>query len=313
MRELIKRLLREQIEKEGENPLNPKEVRLFKYLNDHKKDLKTQDSMLEMIKTMMPFIGKSPSDARFYYEIYTQNFRPEGDYENLTKETFIDVKSFKQKKTPNSNAYQFTSAKIPFKGSNLEGYWNVNSKNQWYYVVKSYGWYPVFLFINNTWYEVSDTYSNSTSKQISRSRPTRYNSGLDEQTYLVNRNEIQKLISGVPLDDIKQQRVIDFPEEFNKQNWSKPKLVTLGWGDDAKKVKYSINDVKLKDGKVNIFVDILRAGKVVDRKMVEDPNGYIHPSPFSDDIEDKLKNLIISNNRKFLSQENTEFNFKHNV
>ena len=27
--------------------------------------------------------------------------------------------------------------------------WDVNGKNEWYYVVVSYGWYPLFLFINN--------------------------------------------------------------------------------------------------------------------------------------------------------------------
>ena len=97
----------------------------------------------------MSFIGRPESDAKFYYEVYTANFRPDGDYENLDQQSFRDFRQFKQRKTPNNGAYEYTAAKIPFKGSNLEGYWDVNGKNEWYYVVVSYGWYPLFLFINN--------------------------------------------------------------------------------------------------------------------------------------------------------------------
>jgi hypothetical protein len=140
---IIKLIIKEQLEGQGDNPLSEKEIRLFKYLNKHKQDMGNQSKMLAFVKTMMPFVGRPESDARFYYEVYTANYRPNGDYENLDKTTFRNFKEFKQKKTPNNNAYQFSSAKIPFKGSNLEGYWDVNNKNDWYYVVKSYNWYPV--------------------------------------------------------------------------------------------------------------------------------------------------------------------------
>ena len=181
MKELIKKFLKEQLEggQEG-NPLSRKEVILFKYLNKHRKDAGTQKELLNLVKGMMSFIGRPESDSKFYYEVYTANFRPDGDYENLDQQSFRDFRQFKQRKTPNNGAYEYTAAKIPFKGSNLEGYWDVNGKNEWYYVVVSYGWYPLFLFINNMWYKVMDSYSSSTAKQISHSNQVRYNSGLKD-------------------------------------------------------------------------------------------------------------------------------------
>ena len=122
MKELIKKFLKEQLEggQEG-NPLSRKEVILFKYLNKHRKDAGTQKELLNLVKGMMSFIGRPESDSKFYYEVYTANFRPDGDYENLDQQSFRDFRQFKQRKTPNNGAYEYTAAKIPFKGSNLEG------------------------------------------------------------------------------------------------------------------------------------------------------------------------------------------------
>ena len=130
--------------------------------------------MTDFIIMMLKLMGKPTHRASFYYEVYTQNYRPEGDYENLTQETFKDYRGFKQKRTPNNTAWEYSTATIPFKGSNIEGFWDDNSKGEWYYVVQSWGWYPVFLFKNDQWYTVDDTYSSSTSKQMSQSRPRIY-------------------------------------------------------------------------------------------------------------------------------------------
>ena len=309
---IIKLIIKEQLEGQGDNPLSEKEIRLFKYLNKHKQDMGNQSKMLAFVKTMMPFVGRPESDARFYYEVYTANYRPNGDYENLDKTTFRNFKEFKQKKTPNNNAYQFSSAKIPFKGSNLEGYWDVNNKNDWYYVVKSYNWYPVYLFINNQWYVVSNAYSSSTSKQMSQVNPVRYNSGLDAKVISVTKNEMSSLIDGKSLDDIKSERVTNFGEKFARSLIGTKKLLSLGWGDNRKKVNYTISNVKSEDGKIKIEVTINKAGTVEGtNKMVINPEGYVHPSPFSEDLEDGIKSKIMMDNKDYLTDDNTEFTFDH--
>jgi hypothetical protein len=168
MKELIKRILKE----EQESPvLNKKEILLFKYINDNKQNAGTKNEMIKFIKEMLRYFGMTPNDATMYYEIYTANFRPDGDYENLTKENFKDYRQFKQRKVTNNTAYEYATAKMPFKGSNVEGEWEVNNNNDWYYVIKSYGWYPIFLFINDQWYRTLDTYSSTTRKQMSQVRP----------------------------------------------------------------------------------------------------------------------------------------------
>lgn len=310
MDKVIKKILREIFEVE-DKPFSKKEIRLFKYLNDNKHQYNTQDKMLGLIKTMMPFIGRSESDARFYYEIYTANYRHDGDYENIDKSTFKDYRQFKQRRTPNNNAYSYSSAKIPFKGSNLEGYWDVNKNGDWYYVVTSYGWYPIFLFINDAWYKVSNTYSSSTSKQMSHSNPVRWNSGLKAEVKSVTSDEIKRLRDGDKMENLEVKRVENFIEKYAKPMIGGKTMISIGWGEDRKKVNYTITDIKKEDGKIKFYITINKAGKVIDNKMVLNPEGYIVPSPFSDDIENGIKNRIIFDNKDYLSHNNTEFVFIH--
>lgn len=314
MKNLIKRILNEQLEGTGDKPLSEKEIRLFKYLNTHKKETKTQAALLDLVSTMMPMIGKNPNEARFYYEVYTANFRPDGDYENLDKNNFKDYREFKQRKTPNNNAYVYTGSKIPFKGSNLEGTWNVNRNNEWYYVVTSYNWYPIYLFINNQWYRVSNNWSSSTSKHLSNANPNRknYDSNLEQEVTSVTPDEIKSIMNGKSLTDVKTNRVSNFKEKFAEALKSTSKLISIGWGEDKKKVKYTITDVSEENGKIKFDIRINKAGTVEGtNKMVVNPDGYIHPSPFSEDLEEGIAQRIMYDNKDYLSKDNTIFVFQH--
>jgi hypothetical protein len=314
MKNLIKQILKEQLEGTGDKPLSEKEIRLFKYLNTHKKETKTQAALLDLVSTMMPMIGKNPNEARFYYEVYTANFRPDGDYENLDKNNFKDYREFKQRKTPNNNAYVYTGSKIPFKGSNLEGTWNVNRKNEWYYVVTSYNWYPIYLFINNQWYRVSNNWSSSTSKHLSNANPNRknYDSNLQQEVTSVTPDEIKSIMDGKSLTDVKTNRVSNFKEKFAEALKSTSKLISIGWGEDKKKVKYTITDVSEENGKIKFDIRINKAGTVEGtNKMVVNPDGYIHPSPFSEDLEEGIAQRIMYDNKDYLSKDNTIFVFQH--
>jgi hypothetical protein len=314
MKNLIKRILNEQLEGTGDKPLSEKEIRLFKYLNTHKKETKTQAALLDLVSTMMPMIGKNPNEARFYYEVYTANFRPDGDYENLDKNNFKDYREFKQRKTPNNNAYVYTGSKIPFKGSNLEGTWNVNRNNEWYYVVTSYNWYPIYLFINSQWYRVSNNWSSSTSKHLSNANPNRknYDSNLQQEVTSVTPDEIKSIMNGKSLTDVKTNRVSNFKEKFAEALKSTSKLISIGWGEDKKKVKYTITDVSEENGKIKFDIRINKAGTVEGtNKMVVNPDGYIHPSPFSEDLEEGIAQRIMYDNKDYLSKDNTIFVFQH--
>jgi hypothetical protein len=312
MRDLIKKILKEQLEGgENDNPLSKKEILLFKYLNKHKHQTKTKKVLVDLIKSMMDVFGLPSNDALFYYEVYTANFREDGDYENLTKENFKDYRLFKQSKTPNNKASEYSSAKIPFKGSNLEGKWDVNRKNEWYYVITSYGWYPIYLFINDKWFKTSDTYSMSTAKQMSQVNPISYSSDLKSDVIKVTQDDIKGLMYGVyTLEEINNAKVVNFTTKIKSELVGSKKLLTLGYGDTAKKVSYTISDIKEEDGKIKIIIKIIKAGKVVNNKMVVD-NDYQNIPGFVEEVENGIKRQIISSNEKYLSEDNSTFEFIH--
>ena len=91
-------------------------------------------------------------------------------------------------KTSNKNADQYTSQRMPFTGSNTFGEWNESC-----YVVYSYGYhFPMYVYKRGIWYENSDKYSVSTSKQQTQLRPY----CTDGRTFnLRNTTELKDLIT----------------------------------------------------------------------------------------------------------------------
>ena len=302
MRELIKRILNE----EQETPvLTKKEILLFKYINNNKQKAGTKSEMIKFIQEMLRYFDMPLSEATMYYEIYTANFRPDGDYENLTKENFKDYRLFKQRKVANNSAYEYATAKMPFKGSNVEGQWNVNNNNDWYYEIKSYGYYPVFLFINNQWYRTLDTYSPSTRKQMSQVNPVKYDSNLKSDVVSVTKGEMERLIDGrYNLERVNTDRVSNFVSGKDKVT-NQSKLISGGWGDNAHRVNFMIKDVEEVDGKIKLSIKVLKAGKMVDRKMIPDSNFRDNPE-LLDGIMKTIKQDILRSYPNYLTDSNTE-------
>ena len=302
MRELIKRILKE----EQETPvLTKKEILLFKYINDNKQKAGTKSEMIKFIQEMLRYFGMPLNEATMYYEIYTANFRPDGDYENLTKENFKDYRLFKQRKVANNSAYEYATAKMPFKGSNVEGQWNVNNNNDWYYEIKSYGYYPVFLFINDQWYRTLDTYSPSTRKQTSQVNPVKYDSNLKSDVVSVTKGEMERLIDGrYNLERVNTDRVSNFVSRKDKVT-NQSKLISGGWGDNAHRVNFMIKDVEEVDGKIKLSIQVLKAGKMIDRKMIPDSNFRDNPE-LLDGIMKTIKQDILRTYPSYLTDSNTE-------
>jgi hypothetical protein len=302
MKELIKRILKE----EQETPvLTKKEILLFKYINDNKQKAGTKSEMIKFIQEMLRYFGMPLSESTMYYEIYTANFRPDGDYENLTKENFKDYRLFKQRKVANNSAYEYATAKMPFKGSNVEGQWNVNNNNDWYYEIKSYGYYPVFLFINDQWYRTLDTYSPSTRKQMSQVNPVKYDSNLKSDVVSVTKGEMERLIDGrYNLERVNTDRVSNFVSRKDKVT-NQSKLISGGWGDNAHRVSFMIKDVEDVDGKIKLSIQVLKAGKMIDRKMIPDSNFRDNPE-LLDGIMKTIKQDILRSYPNYLTDSNTE-------
>lgn len=70
-------------------------------------------------------------------------------------------------KVSNSSARTFVQSKLPFKGNNTFG-----ETRGSVYVVFSYGHHwPLFAYVDGTWYENQERYSVSTSKHRSQLHP----------------------------------------------------------------------------------------------------------------------------------------------
>lgn len=78
-----------------------------------------------------------------------------------------------------------------FKGSNLSGEKTADGK---FYVVLSYGWYPLFAWSYELmqWFSNGDRYSSSTSKQRGQAHPHADN--IVEVTH----DKLKNLIAGLP-------------------------------------------------------------------------------------------------------------------
>lgn len=99
----------------------------------------------------------------------------------------------------------------------------------------------------------------------------------------------------------------------NEMNMVHPqRMITIGWGNDRKKVKFTIKDVREGGDKINFTIRIDKAGTVEgSNKMVVNPEGYVVPSPFSEDIENGIEQRIINDYSDFLKTDNTSFKFYH--
>ena len=306
MDNLIKKILLEEL---GKSALNKMEINMFRHLNSNKKNLSTKAKMIDFIKTMMPIFSRPESDALYYYELYTANYRPEGDYENITSDNIVNFINFKQRKISNINGYIYVTAKIPFKGSNVEGYWETNDMNKWIYIVKSYGWYPIFTFIDNVWYEVNDSYSSSTSKQMRNVRPNHYNSDLDTETVQVSQKDIRKLIDGKAISDVESERINDFLEHPKLGDIKKLTLKKINDWENNKSynVKFSVNDIKQNERNIEIDVNIISVKDLGDKKSYKF-------NELDEMVKEKiikgLKNTIVSTAPDFLNSKNSIINIQ---
>ena len=160
MKTLIKKILRESME----DSLTKLEIGALSSLSSSGFNDKTP--MSKIILFLTDTLGFDYNQAVQTYELFMANYRPSGDFENVGIPFRIKPEDKKAVKTPNIRGRDIVMGRRSFKGSNTTGEY-INGV----YVVKSYGWYPIFVYKQGKWYENARRYSVSTAKQMSQLRP----------------------------------------------------------------------------------------------------------------------------------------------
>jgi len=293
------------------------EVYIFRTIQKQLKELKTKDKIIGRIKEILDYMGFDPLEAMYYYYLFTSNFREDGRYD-LTKESEKKgPQDLKQQKTTNTNVGAFAQSKIPFKGSNLEGFWEKDLNGVDQYVITSYGWYPIYIFKKGQWYRINDTYSSSTGRHVSNTQI-----GYDKP--LFNKSEMNALRSGVSPEKLlsnKYEKLVQKLKnelvgrkftrgiDFYSLGWNRPEMRNMP--ERSGKIDFIVRDVNLVDGKPELTIDILRGGFTTPTRAYLSTT-YVHPSLFSEGaemiIDREMKGLLYP---ELLKRDDLMFKINH--
>lgn len=246
---------------EGKEPSTPIILKLFKVLDEEKKKKKKRAEILEVIENLSPYMNIPADYSLYLLELYLLNYRKDGDYSGLTKDNFVDPRKQQGKTTSNTKANLYTVAQMPFKGNNLIGQWRKDYNGNPYYEVVSYNWYPVYLFKDDKWYEVTGRYSSSTSKQMNNANPVEWSGELQEVVYLLSQEEMKMLKQGATHEEVmkhKLKKLKEFEPELTKR---KKTAKVYKWHGEAEtanaNIKFKIKSVEEEGDKAIVTVDIL--------------------------------------------------------
>ena len=280
---------------QSKEPSMPVIVKLFKMLNEEKKKNKTRASLIEVIKNYAPYMNIPPEYALYLLELYVLNYRKDGDYSGLTKENFIDPRKNKGKTTTNPKAKLYTVAQLPFRGSNLEGYWSKDYYGKPYYKVVSYGWYPVYIFKDDKWYEVTGKYSSSTSKQMNNANPVKWNDYLDNKVYTLTQDEMKMLEHGKSHDEVmktKLEKLKSIEPEISKRKKTAKIYNSYGFENPPNtNIKFKVKSVDIEGDKAIVTVDIYDVVERRGNKEVPTTQNYLKgefPNLTTKKVEDKI-------------------------
>ena len=257
-------------------------VKLFKILDEEKKKKKKRAEILEVIKNLAPYTNIPENYALYILEVYLLNYRKDGDYSGLTKENFVDPRKQSGKTTPNTKAKLYTIAQMPFKGSNLIGRWSKDFNGKPFYEVVSYDWYPVYIFKDDKWYEVTRRYSSSTSRQMENANPAQWSNELEDVVYLLTEKEMDMLRRGVSHEEVMKHKVESlkkFEPELTKRKKTAKSHRWFGGDDEVQfadaNIKFKIKSVDIDGDKATVTVDILDVIRRDDGKEVQTPQNYL--------------------------------------
>lgn len=273
-----------------EKPFTDKEVQLLKYLNRKGIIEKKAGDAIAAIKIYLKLVNLE-RDPKLFYFLFKDNYRPEGDYENVTWQDFVDVRNQKIKKISNYQASEYVALKRPFKGSNLSAGWKV-AGNYLIYVVLSYGHYPIYIYRDGLWFINSDHYSTSTAKHIRAATP-RY----DHSKIVMIEPDLMKDVYRGDLsnDEVMNLRMGRFKKKIKYLVPQRLTNVNAFWRTNQK-IKFKIKDVILSDQEtIEIIIDVLGLYDGSNRIDYEQTELIDKKS-----IEEKINQKILSNMREYL-------------
>ena len=283
---------------QSKEPSMPLIVKLFKLLNEEKKKHKTRAAILEVIKNFSKYINVPEEYSLYLLELYLLNYRKDGDYSNLTKGNFIDPRKMKGKTISNPKAKLYTIAQLPFKGSNLEAYWDEDHNGNPYYKVVSYGWYPVYIFKDDKWYEVTERYSSSTSKQMSNANPVKWDDYLESQVYTLTPDEMKTLRFGNSHEEIMKYKLEKLKSVESEISKRKKTAKIWSWHHEGSNtnIKFKVKSVDIEGDKAIVTVDVYDVVKREKGKSVPTPQNYLK-GELPDVTTKKVEDSIISKMR----------------
>ena len=288
-----------------EKALSTVELVLFKKLNQEKEKgkLKTKDEIKDYIKKLVPYLGLPEASLIYYTELFRNNYRKDGNYGELTKADLIDPKDLPGKRISNPMADQYTSYQMPFRGSNLEGFWRTDPKGVKMYVVLSYGWYPVYLLKEGIWYEVVSRYSSSTGRQISNAAPFRYSEKLDANVYWATPDEMKMLMRGTTHKEFLKNKLETFEKKAGQEiSQRKRSLTSYGFGEGYHKykIKFKIKNLRKEGDRGVVDVDVYG---VFDERNNVNVDYLNYPQRFIKEmVEDKLRGKLGRELEKYIGQ-----------
>jgi len=263
MGNIINKIRKFLLEGENEKAFVPLEVFIMNSLHNKKQELKTKENITLFLKELLPYLGVSQDEALYYYYLFSLNYQPNGDYKNLKKSELKDLSSLKSERTTNVKSHTYAKSKIPFKGSNLEGFWERDPKGVDQYVISSYNWYPIFLWKDGKWYRISDNYSRATSRQISNSgRELNYS---DKVTRLTP-DEMRRLRNGMDLGELTNRKQTELYAAIEKLI-GKKFFVSSGYVNGPgihPKVRFKayVDSVEMDGDKINVNINITNMDSV---------------------------------------------------
>jgi len=284
---------------QGEHPTEI-ELFIFNKIYEKRNKLKKRADIFEYLKSLMKYLGIEDEYARYYLLAYVLNYRKDGKFSEITPETYVDPKLMKGRTTSNTMADQYTKAKIPFKGSSLEGFWRKDSKGVPIYLVVSYGWYPIYAFKEGKWYEAANSYSSSTGRQMRNSNPISWNDDLSEEVVTLTQDEMKQLVAGKTYDELMAMKL----ETLKKGETLSKKVRTLKpsywWaGTDRENftphsIKFKISSIGEDNGIGLVTIDVLDV-LLLDRsgKEVKTSENYLK-GEIPNVTKEKVENNIIS-------------------
>jgi hypothetical protein len=299
---------------EQREPSMPLIVKLFKVLDEEKKKKKKRAEILEVIENLAPYMNIPPDYALYLLELFLLNYRKDGDYSGLTKGNFIDPRKQQGKTTSNTKANLYTVAQMPFKGGNLIGQWSKDYNGKPYYEVVSYNWYPVYIFKDDKWYEVTGRYSSSTSKQMNNANPVEWSGELQEVVYLLSQEEMKMLKQGVTHEEVMKHKLKKLKELEPELTKRKKTAKSYRWHGDAENananIKFKIKSIEEEGDKATVTVDILDVIHRGDSGEEPTPQNYLKgeiPGMTKEIAEEKAKVKIMELLRDYMATR-----FRHN-